>query len=190
MIKGVKVGEKAMKGSGRSIERLSLLFLIIFISHFTLLNKASAQEHSPDVALRWSILPGAGQVYNHQAWKVPIIYGAFAGVGYFIYDNYKAMRLFKDEYLYRVNNNDQPLNEDYAAYPTSNISELYNSYNHSFQLMVVIAVGVYGLNLLDAYVFGHLFDFTIDDDISLNFTPSIQPTPTGWYPTIGASLSF
>lgn len=148
------------------------------------------EEHSPDVALRWSILPGAGQIYNHQAWKVPIIYGAFAGVGYFIYDNYKAMRLFKDEYLYRVNNDDARLNPDYANYPTSNIAELYNNYNRNFQLMVIIAAGIYGLNLLDAYVFGHLFNFTIDDDISLNVTPALQPTPSGWYPTVGFGLSF
>ena len=147
-------------------------------------------EHSPDVALRWSLIPGAGQIYNHQAWKAPIIYGAFAGVGYFIYDNYKAMRLFKNEYLYRVNNDDQPQNADYAGYPTSNILELYNSYNHNFQLMVVIAVGIYGLNLLDAYVFEHLFDFSIDDDISLNLIPSVQPTLAGWYPTIGVGLTF
>lgn len=173
------------------MKRTLVLFAGVLLSfHVSLSNSLHAQEHSPDAALRWSLLPGAGQIYNHQAWKVPVIYGAFAGVGYFIYDNYKAMRLFKDEYLYRVNNNDQPLNSDYASYPTSNISELYNSYNHSFQLMVIIAVGIYGLNLLDAYVFGHLFDFTIDDDISLNFTPSIQPTPNGLYPTFGVGLSF
>lgn len=147
-------------------------------------------DHSPDVALRWSLLPGAGQIYNHQAWKVPVIYGAFAGVGYFIYDNYKAMRLFKDEYLYRVNHNDETQNPDYVSYPTSNILELYNTYNRNFQLMIIIAAGIYGLNLLDAYVFGHLFNFTIDDDISLNFTPSIQPTPTGFYPSLGLNLTF
>ena len=142
-------------------------------------------DHSPDVALRWSLLPGAGQIYNHQAWKVPVIY-----VGYFIYDNYKAMRLFKDEYLYRVNHNDETQNPDYVSYPTSNILELYNTYNRNFQLMIIIAAGIYGLNLLDAYVFGHLFNFTIDDDISLNFTPSIQPTPTGFYPSLGLNLTF
>lgn len=168
-----------------------LLLLILLVMPIGAQAQGSAyDDHSPDVALRWSLLPGAGQIYNGQAWKVPIIYGAFAGVGYFIYDNYKAMNLFKDEYLYRVNNDDARQNPDYTSYPTSNIAELYNKYNRNFQLSIIIAAGIYGLNLLDAYVFGHLFNFTIDDDISLNMVPAVQPTPTGFYPTVGLNLTF
>ena len=163
--------------------RRLLLLILLVLPLGTTAQLSEYEEHSPDVALRWSLLPGAGQIYNEQAWKVPIIYAAFAGVGYFIYDNYKAMHLFKDEYLYRVNHDD-------ASYPTSNIAELYNKYNRNFQLMIIIAAGIYGLNLLDAYVFGHLFNFSIDDDISLNVVPAVQPTPMGWYPTVGVGLTF
>ena len=67
---------------------------MIFIFHFSLFNSLQAQEHSATKALCLSILPGAGQVYNHQAWKIPIIYGAFSGMGYLIYDNYKSMKMF------------------------------------------------------------------------------------------------
>lgn len=148
------------------------------------------EEHSATKALLWSLIPGGGQIYNRQAWKVPIIYAAFAGVGYFIYYNYNRMAMFKDEYLYRVNHNDTPNLADYASYPTSNIYSLYNSYNRDFQLMAIIAAGVYALNLIDAYVFGHLFDFRIDDDLSLNFTPGLQPTPLGLQPSMGLTLSF
>ena len=170
--------------------RRLLLLILLVLPLGAQAQQTVVEDHSPDVALRWSLLPGAGQIYNEQAWKVPIIYGAFAGVGYFIYDNYKAMRLFKDEYLDRVNHGDAFQNPDYASYPTSNIAELYNKYNRNFQLMIIIAAGIYGLNLLDAYVFGHLFNFTIDDDISLNVLPAVQPTPTGWYPTVGVGLTF
>ena len=170
--------------------RRLLLLILLVLPLGTTAQLSEYEDHSPDVALRWSLLPGAGQIYNEQAWKVPIIYAAFAGVGYFIYDNYKAMHLFKDEYLYRVNHDDAAQNPDYASYPTSNIAELYNSYNRNFQLMIIIAAGIYGLNLLDAYVFGHLFNFSIDDDISLNVVPAVQPTPMGWYPTVGVGLTF
>ena len=51
-------------------------------------------------------------------------------------------------------------------------------------------MGVYALNLIDAYVFGHLFDFKIDDNISLALTPSLQPTPEGPIPTVGIGLHF
>ena len=56
--------------------------------------------------------------------------------------------------------------------------------------MINITVAIYGLNLIDAYVFGHLFDFQISDDLSLNMSPGLQPTPTGWKPTMGFSLNF
>lgn len=151
---------------------------------------ASPQEHSATRALLLSLVPGGGQIYNHQAWKLPIIYGAFAGVGYFIHYNYTRMDMFKTEYLYRVNNNDAPQLQGYESYRTSNIYSLYNSYNRNFQLMVIIAAAIYGLNLIDAYVFGHLFDFQIDDNISMSFTPALQPLPSGLHPTVGVTFSF
>ena len=111
-------------------------------------------------------------------------------MGYAIHYNYTRMVKFKDEYLYRVNHNDTPNLPDYANYPTSNIYNLYNSYNRDFQLMAIITVGIYALNLIDAYVFGHLYDFRIDDDISLTVTPTLLPTPLGIQPSVGLALSF
>lgn len=174
-------------GKGKTLSRLTQIACVgLFFLFFTAPLQAQ-QAHSADVALRWSLLPGGGQVYNKQAWKIPIIYGAFAGVGYFIYDNYQSMKTFRDEYLFRVRNNGQPNLEEYATYQTSNIYSLYNSYNRDFQLMIIIAVGIYALNLIDAYVFGHLFDFQIDDNLTL--APSILPTPAGPRPSIGLSFS-
>ena len=144
-----------------------------------------AQTHSATKALVLSaILPGAGQVYNHQAWKIPIIYGALGGVAYYTYNNYTLMKTYKDEYLYRVHNEDAYYNSDLASYPTSNIKNMYDSYNQTFQLSIIISVAIYGLNLLDAYVFGHLFDFQINDDLSLFLFPSFENNT----PFIGSPL--
>jgi hypothetical protein len=115
---------------------------------------------------------------------------AWGTEGYYAYYNYDRMVMFKDEYLYRVNNNDATNLADYASYPTSSIYSLYNSYNRNFQLMVIIAAGIYALNLVDAYVFGHLYDFRIDDDLTLAVSPGLQPTLAGWQPTVGLTLSF
>jgi hypothetical protein len=148
------------------------------------------EEHSATKALLLSLIPGGGQIYNGQAWKIPVIYGAFAGMAYFIHYNYTRMDMFKDEYLYRVHHGDSPNLADYASYPTSSIYSLYNSYNRDYQLMVIITAGIYALNLIDAYVFGHLYDFRIDDDISLAVVPAFQPSPLGLQPTVGVTLSF
>lgn len=147
--------------------------------------------HSARKALLLSaVLPGAGQVYNRQAWKVPIIYAAIGGVGYFIYSNYTDMKYYKDEYLYRVGHNDAtqyPDDPDMVSTPTSNIYNMYEAYNKTFQLSIIVAAAVYGLNLLDSYVYGHLFDFQISDDISMRVAPAVTPLQlpqsngsTGW----------
>ncbi len=167
--------------------KIRCLALLVFLAVPAFQTLQAQSTHSADVALRWSIIPGGGQIYNHQAWKVPIIYGAFAGMGWLIHTNYQSMATFRDEYLYRVNHNNQANLADYASYPTSNIYSLYNSYNRDFQLMIIITVGIYALNLVDAYVFGHLFDFQIDDDISM--APGLLSTPYGISPSMGVTFN-
>ncbi len=149
-------------------------------------------SHNPTKALLLSLLPGAGQIYNGQAWKIPIIYGALGGVGYFTYTYYKSMKSFKDEYLSRRAGNEPQL-DGYTNYPVSSIYNLYQSNNKSFQTFVLITVAVYGLNLIDAYVFGHLYDFQVSDDLSLNLSPSLAPdysSPMGLSPAVQLTLRF
>lgn len=150
------------------------------------------KPHNPTKAVLLSIIPGAGQIYNGQAWKIPIIYGALGGVGYFVYDYYTKMHDFKAEYLHRVGGGTPQL-EGYTSYPNSSIYNLYQSNNKNFQLFVIISAAVYGLNLIDAYVFGHLYDFQVSDDLSLNLAPSFAPdcyAPRGLSPAIQLTLSF
>ena len=154
--------------------------------------KAVETPHSPTKALYLSFLPGAGQIYNHQAWKVPIIYALLGGLSYWSYSSYGDMKMFRDEYLHRVNGG-APQLEGYTNYPDANIYNLYLSNNQNFQLAIVLAVAVYGLNLLDAYVYGHLFDFQIDNDISLSVTPSLMPAydmAQPFTPSLSLNLKF
>lgn len=174
-----------MKGRKRGV---SAILVAAILSGFCFHSSAcQAQEHSATKALCLSILPGGGQVYNRQAWKIPVIYGAFAGMGYFIYDNYRSMKMFKDEYLFRVQHDGATNLRGYESYPTSNIYSLYNSYNQNYQLMIIITVGIYALNLIDAYVFGHLFDFQMNDDIAVG--PTLIGSPWGVTPAVGLTLN-
>ena len=102
--------------------------------------------HNPTKAVLLSLSPGAGQIYNGQAWKIPIIYAALGGVGYFVYDYYTNMTAFKNEYLHRVNGGTPQL-KGYTNYPNSSIYNLYQSNNKNFQLFVIISAAVYGLTL-------------------------------------------
>lgn len=158
----------------------------------TIESTSVVEPHSPNKALYLSLLPGMGQIYNHQAWKLPIIYALMGGLSYWSYSCYGDMKMFRDEYLLRVNGG-MPELEGYTGYANTSIYNLYLSNNQYFQLGIVLTVLVYGLNLLDAYVYGHLFDFQIDEDLSLSVAPSLLPVPyasMGVAPSMGISLSF
>lgn len=148
--------------------------------------------HSPKKALLLSsFLPGAGQVYNKQAWKIPIVYAALGTGAYFVGSNYGKMKKYKDEYLYRVQHGDTPMTSAYADYPTANVYNLYETYNQRFQLSIIVTVGIWGLNMLDAFVFGHLFDYDMGNDITLQCAPTWQYDPqAGLVPSAGLSISF
>ncbi|MBO4599192.1 MAG: hypothetical protein J5641_00480 [Bacteroidales bacterium] len=153
---------------------------------------STVKPHNPTKALLLSIIPGAGQIYNGQAWKVPIFYVALGAVGYLVYTNYNEMMMFKNEYL-RIGYNGRSTLDNYSGYPGSSIYNLYQSSNKNFQRFILITAAVYAFNLLDAYVFGHLYDFQVSDDLSLNLTPTLAPVPTDGYalaPTLSLSFQF
>ncbi|MFN9588755.1 MAG: DUF5683 domain-containing protein, partial [Bacteroidota bacterium] len=58
--------------------------------------KDSVKKHDPRIATRRSaILPGWGQAYNKQYWKIPLAYGIIAiPVGTYIFNNntYKKLK--------------------------------------------------------------------------------------------------
>lgn len=152
----------------------------------------ASTEHNPTKALMLSLLPGAGQVYNGQAWKVPIFYAALGGVGYVTYNYYNQMQMFKKEYL-SIGSNGSSTLPGYEGYPGSSIYNMYQSSNKNFQLFCIVTIAVYGLNLLDAYVFGHLYDFNVSDDLAVSVMPSLVTdfgTHAGLAPALNLSFTF
>ncbi len=69
------------------------------------------RKHDPKIATRRSlILPGWGQAYNREYWKIPIVWGALGTcVGFWVYNNTWYQRT-ADAYIIMVNN-------DTASFP-------------------------------------------------------------------------
>lgn len=145
--------------------------------------------HSPTKATLYSLLPGLGQIYNKQVWKVPIIYAAEGAVMYFAITNYKGAQKFKTEYKLRANGIEEGRNPDYANYPDQSIYNLYYAYQKNFELSIMGGALVYIFNIVDAMVYGHLFDYDISPNLSLNLTPYCLPSIYST-PTFGLSMRF
>lgn len=144
------------------------------------------KHHSPTKAtLLSTFLPGAGQIYNQQWWKTPVIYAVFGTIAYFAVTNYNGKEKFKKEYYSRVNGSGAKLT-DYLSYTDNSIYNLYNAYKDNFQLTIILGVAFYTVQIVDAFVYGHLFSFDMTDDLTFNWLPTITPSCL----SLSFSLSF
>ncbi|KAB2817553.1 DUF5683 domain-containing protein [Phaeocystidibacter marisrubri] len=131
--------------------------------------------HSPTKATLLSLIPGGGQIYNDKWWKVPIIYGGLATSGYFIYDNNQQLRFWTNIINQRL---DSTQTDEYEGiYSDNQLFTIQNSYRRYRDLSIIITVAIYGLQILDANVDAHLYNFDVSDDISLHWEPTFVADP-------------
>ena len=143
--------------------------------------------HSPKKASIYStILPGLGQAYNKKYWKIPIIYIGFGTLGYFIGWNNNFYKTYKQAYVDLTDGDDNTnsyLDLDASKYYDLNNPTDYNNfktglskqqeyYRRNRDLLIISTIGFYGLNIIDASVDAHFFDFDISDDLSFNWQPA------------------
>ncbi|MGB1121810.1 MAG: DUF5683 domain-containing protein [Saprospiraceae bacterium] len=140
---------------------------------------------SPKKAAFYStVFPGGGQLYNRQYWKAPIALGAVGTAGYFVYDNTIQYRRFRDAYRLRVDGDPTTVDE-FANIPGANeaaLVEKRDSYRKFMEQSYIAVVVVYGLQVLEAYTAAHLKNFDIDEDLSLDWQPTIN-IPVGFQPS-------
>lgn len=151
----------------------------------------NGKPHSPKRATIMSAaLPGLGQVYNGKWWKVPIIYGGFAGLTYMAVSNHTDMVRYKEAYLLRVDGDPDTVDEFDGRYSDANLQQLKTTSQRNRDLSFIIMGILYVLNIIDANVDGHLKDFDVSDDLSMRVRPMMQQTMPGQLPAPGFGLTF
>ena len=136
-----------------------------------------AEDHLPRRAALYSaVLPGLGQIYNKKYWKVPILYGGFAILGYLVVfnnDQYQILRRARiaEESGQREQN---PLG-DLGITQYQNTTSLANNVDNARQnrdQMIIYTAVLYGLNIMDAIVDAHLIEFDVNPDLSFKLEPT------------------
>jgi len=128
----------------------------------------SDKEPLPGRATLYSaLLPGLGQIYNGELFKVPIYWGCLMGSVYFLTNNNMNYHRFK-----RIHNeasqpdNSSPINAETAKY----YRDVYRRYR---DYSIVATALFYFLQVIDANVFAYMHDFEVNDDISMNVAPTV-----------------
>lgn len=139
--------------------------------------------HSPRQAtLRSVIIPGWGQAYNKKYWKIPIVYGAIGVPVYLFFDNKQWYN--RTRYALSVVANGRMNNIDSMAIVHPQLKGLVtqglegslisyrNEFRKNMDYSILFTLIMWGLNVVDATVDGHLKAFDVGDDLSLRIKPS------------------
>lgn len=154
-----------------------ILQIFLFASFFSIINELKAQDISKQIqspkkaALLSLTLPGLGQVYNKKYWKVPIIYAGLITSAYYITENHQQYEQYKDAYLIRIDNNPNTTDNYVGQYSSNDLVVLKDFYRRNREISILCFIGTYILNVVDASVDAHLFDYDISDNISLRVSP-------------------
>lgn len=120
-------------------------------------------------------LPGLGQIYNKRYWKLPVIYGAFGTVGYFIGWNNNKYQQYRNAYLLKksfpIDELDDPLAIEISE---DNLKRGLDYYRRNRDLLMILLVGVYLIQVLDAHIDAHLMEFDVSEDLSFRIEPAIE----------------
>ena len=153
------------------------LYLIVFLIPFFLFGQNNQPDKDLEMALRPSkatfysaVLPGLGQAYNKKYWKIPIVYGALA-TGIYFYDlNNKEYNRYRNAYKRRLGGFSD--DEFFGNGPNPLISNdglirAQNTYKRNKELSILITIGIYVLNIIDANVDAHLRQYNLNENLSI-----------------------
>lgn len=144
-----------------------------------------------------ALFPGLGQIYNRRYWKLPIVVGAFMGLGYATSWNNGMLSDYTRAYRDIMDND--PSTRSYMDFfpPTTSESDLdkkwltnllqsrKNYFRRNRDLCIICMVAVYFVAMVDAYVDASLSHFDITPDLSMDVAPALMRDSWNSRPSIG-----
>lgn len=152
---------------------------------------------SPAKAAFYSaVLPGLGQAYNKRYWKIPIVYGGLATGIYFYSNNNKEYNRYRDAYKSRL----AGLTTDEFYFDaegnqltsprvtTEGLQRGQKFYRKNKEISLLVTLGIYALNIIDANVDAHLMQYNVDENLSL--APHFKINEIDRTSNLGLTLNF
>lgn len=147
--------------------------------------------------IRSLILPGLGQIYNRQFWKLPFIYGALAGAIYSFQWNQNMYNQYLTGYREAFYSDVNPQYQAKIAVVNSRpltvqqLKRATDQFQRQRDLTVILTAVGWALNAVEANVAAHMKTFDLSDDISMKVHPNILPLPgTGIVPGVRIAFTF
>jgi len=152
---------------------------------------------SPAKAAFYSaVLPGLGQAYNKKYWKIPIVIGAIGTGVYFYTSNNKEYNRYRDAYKSRLagfTNDEFYFDSQGTKLPTPRVTlegleRGQKFYRRNKEVSLLVLMGIYALNIIDANVDAHLMQYNVDENLSL--APHFKINEVDATSNLGLTLNF
>ena len=121
-----------------------------------------------------AVLPGLGQAYNKDYWKIPIVYGALGTGVYFIIQNDNEFQRYRTALRNRISGRPDEFSiinpetgETIETFSQDGLIDAQDFFRKQRDLAILLTVGTYLLQILEANVDAHLSQFSISDDLTL-----------------------
>jgi hypothetical protein len=149
------------------------------------------KRHSPTRAAIFSaVVPGLGQAYNRKYWKIPIVYAGFGLITYFVISNTGEYKKYREAYQYVSSGDTTYIDNDYAfKYDEQQLLDAKNYYRRNMELSYIIGGLWYILNIIDASVDAHFFDYDISEDLTIRVDPVMHVRRQDPRPLTGVKLT-
>lgn len=136
-----------------------------------------AKRYSPRKAILYAaILPGLGQAYNKKYWKLPLVYGGFYAIGYYmdryndLYSEYKGYLFYNLEHGLGGESDENPEIE----LTTGQLRTIVDKARRERDFMIILMGGMYILQMVDAHVDAHLKEFDLNPRLQVRIEPTMR----------------
>ncbi len=162
------------------------------LKNFIVLDSSSKKPaHIPRIATRRSlIIPGWGQAYNREYWKIPIVYAAIAIPVYTYFYNTSYYKKTSYAYTARFNqmygdttsaagklaiaNGIAKIDPQLVNLDIYSLETYRNLFRKDRDYSILWFLILWGVNVADATVFAHLKDFDVSDNLAMHVEPSFH----------------
>lgn len=156
--------------------------------------KASTDNFKPlspaKAAFYSAVLPGLGQAFNKKYWKIPIVWAAMGSGVYFYHTNNNNFNRARTAYKLRINEKPDEFDglEGNIFLSKDALISAQKSYKKDRDLSLLVTVGLYILQIVEASVNAHLLQLNVDSNLSIS--PQIIRNETNNKSIVGASVNF
>lgn len=115
------------------------------------------------------LLPGLGQIYNKEYWKLPVYLGGIIGSVHYYSTNRTNYLKYK-----RIYNEAATPGSGYTGNIPAETAKYYRDVYRRYRDYSLLAiVGFYLLQAIDANVFAYMGDFEMDDNLAVSVGPTV-----------------